>query len=36
MRTAYPALAAFSDALEQRPSFTATVPVPQKISDPVV
>lgn len=36
MRTAYPALAAFSDALEQRSSFKATVPVPQKISDPVV
>jgi glutathione S-transferase len=36
LRSAYPALAGYSDALEQRPSFKATVPVPQKISDPVV
>lgn len=35
-RKQYPNLAAFSARLEQRPSFAATVPVPQKISDKVV
>ena len=36
LRAAYTALSAYSDGIEQRPSFRATVPVPQKISDPVV
>ena len=35
-RTAHPSLARYSDAIEQRPSFAATVPVPQVISDKVV
>jgi glutathione S-transferase len=35
-RTRHPDLAAYSDRLEQRPSFAATRPVPQRISDKVV
>jgi glutathione S-transferase len=35
-RTLYPDLAAYAAALERRPSFAATVPVPQIISDKVV
>ena len=35
-RGLYPNLAALSDRLEQRPSFRATIPVPQRISDKVV
>ncbi|MET0674550.1 MAG: glutathione S-transferase N-terminal domain-containing protein [Bradyrhizobium sp.] len=35
-RSAYPNLAAFSARVEARPSFAATVPVPQKITDKVV
>ena len=35
-RSQYPDLAAFSARVETRPSFVATVPVPQKISDKVV
>jgi len=35
-RTLYPNLSALSDRLELRPSFQATVPVPQIISDRVV
>lgn len=35
-RGQYPNLAAFSARIERRPSFAATVPVPQKISDKVV
>lgn len=35
-RAPYPNLAAFSARLEARPSFAATVPVPQKITDKVV
>ena len=35
-RVRHPALAAYSKELEQRPSFAATVPVPQVISDAVV
>ena len=35
-RTRHPALARYADALERRPSFAATVPVPQVISDKVV
>lgn len=35
-RERHPALAAYSDVLEQRPSFKATVPVAQVISDKVV
>ena len=35
-RRLFPGLAALSDRLEARPSFEATVPVPQTISDPVV
>lgn len=35
-RSTHPTLAAYSDRLEQRPSFAATVPVPQMISDKVV
>jgi glutathione S-transferase len=35
-RSQYPNLAAFSARVEARPSFAATVPVPQKISDKVV
>lgn len=35
-RAQYPNLAALSDRLEERPSFQATVPVPQVISDRVV
>ncbi len=35
-RRPFPGLAALSDRLEARPSFEATVPVPQTISDPVV
>ena len=35
-RRQYPDLAAFSARVETRPSFVATVPVPQKISDKVV
>lgn len=34
-RAEYPNLAAYSDRLEQRPSFAATVPVPQIIRDKV-
>lgn len=34
--TRYPALAALSARLEQRPSFAATVPVPQMITEAVV
>ena len=35
-RDRHPNLSAYSDAMEQRPSFRATVPVPQSISDKVV
>lgn len=35
-KTRHPNLAAYSAAIEQRPSFAATRPVPQKISDKVV
>ena len=35
-RTTHPALSAYSDRLEQRPSFQGSVPVPQTISDKVV
>jgi glutathione S-transferase len=35
-RVAYPNLAALSDRLEDRPSFRASVPVPQTIRDAVV
>ncbi len=35
-RALYPNLAAFSARIEQRPSFAASVPVPQIISDKVV
>ena len=35
-RAAHPNLARYSDAIEIRPSFAATVPVPQTISDKVV
>lgn len=35
-RSRHPALARYSDRMEQRPSFAATKPVPQKISDKVV
>ncbi len=35
-RTTHPNLAAYSDRIERRPSFAATVPVPQVISDKVV
>ena len=35
-RTPYANLAMFSAHIEQRPSFLATVPVPQRISDKVV
>lgn len=35
-RNDYPALAALSDGLEQRPSFAATTPVPQMITEAVV
>jgi glutathione S-transferase len=35
-RSAYPALADISARLEQRPSFRATVPVPQSITEAVV
>ena len=35
-RSRHPALSAYSDALERRPSFAATVPVPQVISDKIV
>ena len=35
-RSQYPNLAGFSARVETRPSFAATVPVPQKISDKVV
>jgi glutathione S-transferase len=35
-RPLYPNLAVFSAHIEQRPSFLATVPVPQRISDKVV
>lgn len=35
-RTDFPALAALSDGLEQRPSFAATTPVPQMITEAVV
>ena len=35
-RIRHPALSAYSDVLERRPSFTQTVPVPQVISDKVV
>jgi glutathione S-transferase len=35
-RSLYPNLAAYSANLERRPSFVATVPVPQTISDKVV
>lgn len=35
-RGAFPQLAAYSDRMETRPSFAATKPVPQKISDKVV
>ena len=34
-RAEYPNLAAYSDRLERRPSFAATVPVPQIIRDKV-
>jgi len=36
LRTELPDLAGYSDAIEQRPSFIATVPVPQTITDRVV
>lgn len=35
-RAQYPDLAAYSDRMEQRPSFQTSRPVPQKISDKVV
>lgn len=35
-RSLHPGLAAFSDRMEQRPSFAATRPVPQTITDAVV
>ena len=35
-RSLYPSLAAFSDRLEQRPSFAMSRPVPQTIKDAVV
>jgi glutathione S-transferase len=35
-RDIHPSLAALSDGLEQRPSFAATVPVPQMITEAVV
>lgn len=35
-RASHPDLAAFSDRMEQRPSFAGTTPVAQKISDRVV
>lgn len=35
-RSAHPNLGAFSDRMEKRPSFSGSVPVPQKISDKVV
>ncbi len=35
-RNDHPALAALSDGLEQRPSFAATTPVPQMITEAVV
>jgi glutathione S-transferase len=35
-RSLYPALAAFRDRLEERPSFATSRPVPQTIRDPVV
>lgn len=35
-RSMYPDLAVLSDRLEQRPSFRASVPSPQKISDKIV
>jgi len=35
-RDKHPTLAAYSDRMEQRPSFRATVPVPQNITDKVV
>lgn len=35
-RGAHPTLSAYSDTLERRPSFAATVPAPQLISDKVV
>lgn len=35
-RSVHPNLAAYSDRMEQRPSFAATRPVPQTISDKVV
>lgn len=35
-RERHPNLSAFSDRMEQRPSFAASVPVPQVISDKVV
>ena len=35
-RARHPNLSAYSDAMEQRPSFRASVPVPQSISDKVV
>ena len=36
VRAAYPMLARHSDRMEQRPSFQASRPVPQTISDKVV
>ena len=35
-RTRHPGLSAYSDHMEDRPSFQGSVPVPQKISDKVV
>ncbi len=35
-RRTYPDLSAYSDRMEQRPSFASSVPVPQRISDKVV
>jgi glutathione S-transferase len=35
-RSLYPALAAFSDRMEQRPSFAASRPVAQTIKDRVI
>ena len=35
-RQAHPAYAAYADGLEQRPSFKATVPTPQTITDKIV
>ncbi len=35
-RSRHPGLSAYSDALERRPSFQGSVPVPQAISDKVV